>query len=141
MMKIRKMNIEDYDEVYKLWASTGIQLKKSDEREEIEKMINHNPDTCLVGEKDGKIISAVMGGFDGRRGMIHHLAVSPAYQGRGFGKILLEKLELCFKKLGVIKTNLFVAASNDQVVGFYNKLGYVKREELITMSKTLLEEW
>lgn len=140
MFKIRNMKIEDYDEVFKLWASCGIHLKKSDEREEIARMIQHNPDTCLVGENNGEIIAAVMGGFDGRRGMIHHLAISPAYQGKGFGKILLEKLELCFQNLGVIKTHLFITSSNSKVVGFYNKLGYVRRDELITMSKTLLEE-
>ncbi len=40
------MTIDNYKEVYELWKSTGtIQLKSSDEREEIQKMIQHNPET------------------------------------------------------------------------------------------------
>lgn len=140
-MKIREMTIEDYQQVYDLWASTGtIQLKKSDERSEIGRMIQWNPTTCLVGEKEGQIIAAVMGGFDGRRGMIHHLAVHPSEQGHGYGRQILEELEERFTDLGVIKVNLFVLDTNEKVVQFYDKLGYMQRYELIAMSKTLLDD-
>lgn len=141
LMKIREMTIEDYQQVYALWASTGmIQLKKSDERSEIARMIQQNPTTCLVGEKDDQIIAAVMGGFDGRRGMIHHLAVHPSAQGRGYGNQILAELEKRFIDLGVMKVNLFVLDSNKKVVQFYDQLGYVQRHELIAMSKTLLDD-
>lgn len=134
------MTINDYEEVYRLWASAGITLKKSDEREEIEKMLKRNPNTCLVGEKDGKIIAAVMGGFDGRRGYIHHLAVQPSLQGQGYGGQLLKELERRFTQMGVKKVHLFVVDTNKEVIGFYEKNGYIQRDELIPMSKTLLDE-
>ena len=42
---------------------------------------------------DGKIIGSVIGGFDGRRGMIYHLAVEEAYRQQGVGAALMDELE------------------------------------------------
>lgn len=139
-MLIREMKIEDYHQVYVLWEMVHLQLKKSDERAEILRMLERNPSTCLVGEEDGRLIAAVMGGFDGRRGMVHHLAVHPDYQGRGYGRLLMEDLEARWLKMGVMKVNLFVVSQNKDVLGFYEQLGYQERYELITMSKNLIEE-
>ena len=51
-MKIRKMLINDYDEVYALWMScTGMGLNDLDDsRDGIERFIKRNPDTCLVAD-------------------------------------------------------------------------------------------
>ncbi len=142
MIQIRVMTIDHYEEVYELWKSTGsIQLKKSDELKEIQRMIERNPDTCLIGVVEDRIVAAVMGGFDGRRGMIHHLAVDPTEQGKGYGRLMLEELECRFTEMGVIKLNLFVVDTNEKVISFYEKLGYIQRPELVPMSKTLLEEF
>ncbi len=43
--------------------------------------------------------------------------------------------------MGVIKVNLFVVDTNEEVISFYEKLGYIKRLELVPMSKALLEEF
>ena len=49
-MEIRKMTIDDYDEVYKLWMSSknmGFN-DVDDSREGIEKYLRRNPDTSFV---------------------------------------------------------------------------------------------
>ena len=48
-MKVRKMTIEDYEEVYKLWMScAGMGLNNLDDSKEgITKFLQRNPDTCL----------------------------------------------------------------------------------------------
>ena len=68
-MVIRKMKIEDYDNVYDLWMScVGMGLNNLDDSKEgVDKFIQRNPDTCLVAEKDSKIIGVIMVGNDGRR--------------------------------------------------------------------------
>lgn len=112
-MKIRKFEIEDYDEVYQLWVSCKLSsLGKSDSKDEINKFLIRNPETSLVGLVNGKIIASVLGGYDGRRGFIHHLAVEPQYQNKGYGSLLLNYLEDKFKELGVIKISLWVLKSN-----------------------------
>lgn len=136
-MNIRNMGIEDYCEVYKLWQECGISLGKSDSEDEIQKFISMNPETSLVGTIDNKIIGCVLGGYDGRRGLIHHLAVHPDYQGNDYGTILMECLENKFKEKGVVKISFWVQNSNIGVVDFYEKLGYELRKDIVTISKVL----
>lgn len=133
------MNINDYEEVYVLWEETDIILKKSDEKQEIDRMIKRNPYTCLVGEIDNEIVSVVMGGFDGRRGYVHHLAVKPRLQRQGIGKKMMDELLKRFKDLKVIKVHLFVEENNKKVKDFYRSIGFKERIDLTDFSRTLFK--
>ncbi len=136
-MKIREMNIKDYDKVYDIWDKADIILKKSDQKNEIDRMIKRNSYTCLVGEIDNEIVAAVMGGFDGRRGYVHHLAVKPELQKQGLGREMMDELLKRFEELKVIKVHLFVEHRNEKVKEFYRKIGFDERTDLTDFSKTL----
>ena len=41
-----------------------------------------------------KIIGTVIGGFDGRRGLIYHLAVATEFRGHGIGSRLMNEVEV-----------------------------------------------
>ena len=133
------MKIEDYQKVYSLWKETDIILKKSDEKQEIDRMLKRNPYTCLVGLRDDEIVSVVMGGFDGRRGYVHHLAVKPALQGQGLGREMMDELMNRFEDLKVIKVHLFVEENNKDVKAFYRNIGFEERTDLTDFSKTLIK--
>lgn len=109
------MTINDYDEVYGLWRSCkGMGLNNLDDsKEEIEKFLNRNPDTCFVAEMDNKIIGAILAGNDGRRGYIYHTAVSPSYQKQGIGKKLVNKAISALSGIGINKTALVVFEKNE----------------------------
>jgi len=132
------MKIGDYEEVYELWKSTDIIIKNSDQKEEIQRMLKRNSYTCLVGIEDSKIISVVLGGFDGRRGYVHHLAVNPEKQGQGLGKAMMDELMKRFEDLKVIKVHLFVEENNKEVKDFYRNIGFKERTDLTDFSKTLI---
>ncbi|HEY58890.1 MAG TPA: GNAT family N-acetyltransferase [Anaerolineae bacterium] len=116
---------EDYQAVYDLWsrAGPGIQLRKSDEPEEIAKKLQRDPDLFLVAEAEGRIIGAVMGGFDGRRGLIYHLAVDPAFRRRGIGSTLMAELERRLVAKGCLRAYLLVTEENQETMAFYRRLG------------------
>ncbi|MFA4986015.1 MAG: GNAT family N-acetyltransferase [Candidatus Brocadiia bacterium] len=135
----RPFTPQDYDEVTALWSTAGIKLTLSDSRPEIEKMLARNPGTCFVALSDGSIIGAVMGSWDGRRGFVHHLAIRPEVQGTGAGKAMMKELERRFESMGVVKITFLVESDNEKVLGFYEKLGYSVRGDLIAVSKTLRE--
>lgn len=133
-MKIQKFTIEFYEEVVQLWRKSGISVGSSDSKIEIEKMLERNPTLFLIGKIDGKICAVVMGGFDGRRGYVHHLAVDPVYQRRGYGKLMIDELNKEFLRLGVHKIHLFIQKHNREVVVFYQNQDWEIREDLIMMS-------
>jgi len=123
-MRIRDFKYPaDYQAIYDLWenAGSGIHLRRSDEPEEIAKKMQRDPDLFLVAEINGSIVGSVMGGFDGRRGMMYHMAVAQPYRHRGIGTALMEMLELRLKEKGCIRYYLLVAKDNIEAVRFYQE--------------------
>jgi ribosomal protein S18 acetylase RimI-like enzyme len=138
-MQIREFNLElDYEIVRALWreAGSGIQLSPSDEQGEISKKLNRDPDLFLVAEEGKWIVGAVLGGFDGRRGMVYHLAVQPEYRERGIGRALMDELEHRLRAKGCLKYYLLVTKDNQEALAFYRQMG-CDEMELLVMGKKL----
>ncbi|MEW6567075.1 MAG: GNAT family acetyltransferase [Chloroflexota bacterium] len=126
-MCIRQFNFDSYlGRVLQLWqqAGPGIHLGRSDDPAEIRKKLARDPDLFLVAEEGGELVGAVMGGYDGRRGLVYHLAVQPSRRGRGLGRNLMLELERRLKAKGCLKAYLLVTKDNPQAVEFYHALGW-----------------
>jgi ribosomal protein S18 acetylase RimI-like enzyme len=123
----------DYPQVIDLWkhAGPGIHLRRSDEPEEIAKKLQHDPDLFLVAQLDGSIIGSVLGGFDGRRGMVYHLAVADSYRKQGIGSALMDELESRMKHKGCIRSYLLVTRDNLDAIRFYENSGWEQMDLLI----------
>lgn len=123
---LREFRLEDYERVIDLWenAGPGIGIGRSDTREEIAKKLERDPDLFLIAELDGKVIGSVIGGFDGRRGIVYHLAVEAAYRGSGIGGMLMEELEQRRRAKGFLRAYLLVKQDALDVVEFYRKIGW-----------------
>ena len=117
---------EDWQAVHALWArcGPGVQFSRSDEPAEILKKLCRDPDLFLVAEQDGKIVGAVMGGYDGRRGLVYHLAVAPEARRLGIGKALMDEVEARLREKGCLKSYLLVTRDNAEVLSFYLDLGW-----------------
>ena len=132
---------EDYPAVYDLWAhaGSGIQLRVSDEPEEIAKKVAHDPDLFIVAENErGEIVGAVMAGFDGRRGLIYHLAVAPECRERGLGTALMDEIEARLRAKGCLRAYLMVVPGEEDVLAFYRKRGW-KDLPVLTLAKNLIQ--
>jgi ribosomal protein S18 acetylase RimI-like enzyme len=126
MIRFRDFEIADYDAAYALWqnAGPGLGIGRSDTREEIAKKRERDPELFLVAEDDGKIIGTVIGGFDGRRGLIYHLAVEQSYRKRGVGKMLMDEIERRLAVKGCLRCYLLVKDDARDVIEFYRRLGW-----------------
>jgi ribosomal protein S18 acetylase RimI-like enzyme len=129
---------EEYGQIYALWqaAGSGIQLRKSDEADEITKKVQRDADLFLVALSGDEIVGAVLGGFDGRRGMMYRLAVAPAQRERGIGTALVDELERRLKARGCIRYYLLATAENEAAMRFYEKRGWL-RMDVIPFAKNL----
>ncbi len=123
----------DYSDVIALWtdAGPGIHLRLSDEKDEIAKKLERDPDLFLVAEIGGQIIGTVLGGFDGRRGMIYHLAVNDSFRKKGIGAALMVELESRMKQKGCIRAYLLVTRDNFDAVQFYESNDWEPMDLLI----------
>lgn len=140
-MEIRKMTMDDYDEIYALWLSCpGMGLNNLDDsREGITKYLARNPDTCFVAAEQDRVMGAILTGHDGRRGYISHTAVSPACQRQGIGKQLVEAALNALAGQGIHKVNLVAFSRNEKGNAFWEKMGFTQRPDLIYRNRTLVD--
>lgn len=117
---------QDYLPVYALWeqAGPGLHTGRSDTQPEIAKKLERDADLFLVAEVQGTIVGTVLGGFDGRRGIVYHLAVDQDYRRQGLGKTLMRILEDRLRAKGCLRYYLLVTLENERAMRFYEELGW-----------------
>lgn len=130
---------QDYPAVIALWstAGPGIHVRRSDQPDEIIKKLQRDPDLFLLAESGQQIIGTVMGGFDGRRGMIYHLAVADAWRRQGVGEALMNEVERRMREKGCIRSYLLVTSDNETAIRFYEKRGWEDMHPILVMGKDL----
>ncbi|HEX9616692.1 MAG TPA: GNAT family N-acetyltransferase [Anaerolineales bacterium] len=121
---------DDYESVYQLWANagSGVHVGRSDSLGEISKKLQRDPDLFLVAENQAGIVGAVLGGFDGRRGLVYHLAVRREDRNAGIGRALMKELEDRLRSKGCLKCYLLVTYDNPEGRRFYQELGWERME-------------
>jgi ribosomal protein S18 acetylase RimI-like enzyme len=130
---------EDYPQAASLWQrmARGVRFSRSDVPAEIEKKMMRDPDLFLVAEVAGELVGTVIGGFDGRRGMIYHLAVDESHRRRGIAEQLMNELEKRLIAKGCIRSYLLVHADNVEARALYEKNKWVYLAEDVMYSKDL----
>ena len=133
----RPINIDDYDAMMALWHSLpGIGLSEADSRASIGAYLARNPGMSLAALDGRELIGTILGGHDGRRGYLHHLAVSAPYRQGGVGRLLVEHSLELLKAAGISKSHLFVYCDNP-AQEFWQKLGWQRRSDIVIMSKQI----
>jgi len=130
---------QDYAAARHLWetAGPGIHVRRSDEPEEIRKKLERDPDLFLVAEEEGRLIGTVCGGFDGRRGMVYHLAVAESHRRSGIGAQLMDELENRLRLKGCLRCYLLVTTDNENAMAFYRRRGWDPMDAVFVYGKDL----
>jgi len=138
-MKIRKMKMNDYHAVYDLWNKTpGMGLNDIDDsREGIGRYLKRNPHTCFVAEIEGEVAGAILAGHDGRRGYIHHTCVDAELRNNKIGTKLVDAALKALLSEGISKVALVVFERNKNGNGFWERMGFESRPDLVYRNKKL----
>jgi ribosomal protein S18 acetylase RimI-like enzyme len=122
---------EDYEAAIRLWDGmpAGVHVGPSDAPVEIQKKLARDPDLFLVAEVSDRLVGTVIGGFDGRRGMIYHLAVESASQGQGIATRLMAEVEARLRAKGCIRCYLLVMTDNLDAMRYYENRGWSRMED------------
>ena len=134
---IRTFAMADEAAVVALWRAAGLTRPWNDPHQDIARKRAVQPELFLVGELGGEIIASAMAGYDGHRGSIYYLAVSPAHQRSGYARAVMAEVERRLEALGCPKLNLMVRRDNSVAVGFYQRIGY-DEQTVVTLGKRLI---
>jgi len=121
---IRPFSPGEEEAVVALWVDCGLVVPHNDPRRDIARKLKVNPEWFLVGLLDGRIVGSCMAGYEGHRGWINYLAVSPSLRHRGLARQLMEVATGLLRNAGCPKINLQVRSGNRQVIAFYRSLGF-----------------
>ncbi|MCA9505480.1 MAG: GNAT family acetyltransferase [Spirochaetaceae bacterium] len=124
-LRVRSYAHHDEDAVVRLWQTVFADDPPwNAPREMIRRKLEVQPDLFLVATLDAELVGTVVAGFDGVRGWIHHLAVTPTARRRGVASALMAEAEARLRALGCPKLNLQVRAGNRDAEAFYAALGF-----------------
>ncbi len=123
-MDIRPYREADEQVVITLWRDCGLVVPWNDPARDIARKLQVGRELFLVGEVAGELVATVMGGYEGHRGWVNYLAVSPAHRRCGYGEQLMSRLEGMLRARGCPKINLQVRSNNSEVIAFYQSIGY-----------------
>ena len=133
-IETREFFIDDYDAAVELWKRVeGLEIADGDERESVGQFLERNPWLSRVATDGSAVVGVALCGHDGRRGHIYHLAVDPAYQGRGLGKRLLDESLEDLRRIGVKRVIIMVADDNPSGREFWKRSGYDEISGAIAM--------
>ncbi|ARC58119.1 Acetyltransferase YpeA [Frondihabitans sp. 762G35] len=141
-MPIRPFRPADTEPVVALWEACGLTRPWNDPRKDIARKLGVQPELFLVavdeGDDDAPIATA-MAGYDGHRGWIYYVAVTPSRQGERLGSLLVARVEELLLALGCPKVNLQVREGNSAVEAFYERHGY-SRDGAVGLGKRLIAD-
>jgi ribosomal protein S18 acetylase RimI-like enzyme len=130
----REFSTNDYDAAVELWQRVeGLEIAEGDDKESVAQFLARNPGLSRVAIDGSRAVGVALCGHDGRRGHIYHLAVDPAYQGRGLGKRLLDECLEGLRRAGVKRVIIMVADDNPRGREFWKRCGWEEITGAIAM--------
>jgi ribosomal protein S18 acetylase RimI-like enzyme len=138
-MQIRAFQPEDEAAVIALWQACDLTRPWNDPHKDIARKLQVGADLFVVGIEGGELVASAMFGYEGHRGWVNYLAVSPAHQRRGHASTLMHWGEQALQSRGCPKINLQVRSGNADLIAFYKSLGYGD-DEVIGLGKRLVSD-
>ena len=138
-LSIRTFQEDDRASVISLWQACELTRPWNDPDKDIDRKVQFQPDLFLVREIDSQVMASAMVGYDGHRGSVFYLAVSPEFQGQGYGQTIMSYIESLLAELGCPKLNILVRTTNEKVIGFYDELSY-SPDDVVSLGKRLIPD-
>ena len=136
-MDIRRLTINDYEEIVRLWLRAKLPFKPEgrDSKEAIEAQMKADPDLFLGAFEDNHLVGTVIISCDVRKGWINRLAVDPDHRHRGIAKALIAESERTLRKQGVRIFCALIEDYNATSKKLFKECGYVEHHDIKYFSK------
>ena len=148
-IEIRQMEIDDIPPVYhlgeKLFTSEDSpMLYRTWDPYEVVECFASDPEYCLVGEQDGKIVGFLLattfekeGTAWKKYGYISWMGVDEGVQRASLGRRFYRKIEEILQDEGARMIIADTEGDNERAIAFFKAMGFSRRSEHVWLAKTL----
>ncbi|WP_432034855.1 GNAT family N-acetyltransferase [Streptomyces cucumeris] len=123
-LRIRAATPDDLDRVLTFWRQAAEGTSISDDEDGVTRLLQRDPESLLLAERNGMLAGTVIAGFDGWRCHLYRLAVHPAQRRRGVATALLTAAEKRFTALGGRRGDAMVLKENTSAHSAWQAAGY-----------------
>jgi ribosomal protein S18 acetylase RimI-like enzyme len=138
--RIRPARSDEVAQVLALWREAEATPSSTDTPAEVVKLLDEPAAVLLVAEAGGRLVGTVIGAWDGWRGNIYRLTVSPAHRRRGLARALVAEADRVLHGMGAKRISALVEHDHPWATGFWDSLaasGYRHDERMRRYVKTL----
>ena len=128
-LRIRRLGLDDYEELLALWRRTGLHSLRPqgrDSRVSLARQLASGVQTILGLEVDGQLVGAVVATHDSRKGWINRLAVDHDHRRRGYAARLIAAAEEALREQDIHVIAALVESDNPASLALFRKVGYVE---------------
>jgi ribosomal protein S18 acetylase RimI-like enzyme len=123
---VREFQAGDGAAVRAFWRASGIRIRPGDDDGALAAFAERNPGLFLLALDDRGLAATALGGWDGRRGWLYHVAVRADERRHRLGGRLVGIIEQRLRDRGCPKVNLIVWDDNTAAMAFWTAAGYTR---------------
>jgi ribosomal protein S18 acetylase RimI-like enzyme len=127
--EIRMATEADIASVLDLWAAAGSLPTVTDSLEGLTRLLTVDPQALLIAELDGVLAGSLIAAWDGWRGSLYRLAVSPEHRRKGLATMLLREGERRLRERGAVRLTAIVADDEAGAMAFWEAVGYQRQPQ------------
>ncbi|MDH3365989.1 MAG: GNAT family N-acetyltransferase [Thermoplasmata archaeon] len=134
---MRLISPDEIEQMISLWHEAGLPSKPGgrDTVESLREQLANDPDLFIGAFDRERMIGAIIGSDDGRKGWVNRLAVVPDKRRSGVASRLLERCEEALRRRGRQIICTLIENDNDYSERLFTSKGYKRENEIIYYAK------
>lgn len=132
--ELRPAAAADVTAVLSLWREAAAPTS-TDDADALGALLGCDPGALIMADDRGRIVGSVIAGWDGWRGTVYRLAVSPSHRRRGLGARLLRAAEDRLRSLGARRLHAIVVGSDARAVAFWEATDWEHQDGQLRYTK------
>jgi ribosomal protein S18 acetylase RimI-like enzyme len=120
---IRTGTSADVSTALELWLAAGAHPTSTDDAPSVSRLVERDPEALLIAEIDGRKVGTLIAAWDGWRGNMYRLAVSPHVRRRGVARALVGEAERRFRAHGCRRVTALVVDTDPRAADFWTHVG------------------
>jgi ribosomal protein S18 acetylase RimI-like enzyme len=129
-VRVRRARSVDLNEVAHLWTDCGLVPSTAGFRNEMQRKLLNDPELFLLAvdpAEDGRIVGAMLGGFDGRTATVSRMVTAPDRRGEGIASLLVRDFGQRLAALGGAGCRVVLLDELPEVEAVWTSLGYLSQ--------------